>query len=217
MAEANQATQGLPATGDGTTQATAIIDAAESLYGKDPVKEPAIEGEQSGERKDWLDEGAPAVEPYNIRLPEGTFVDKPVLAEFTKWARENKLSDAQVQAAADFHLKSLGDATREAAEYRGMGEKRYQEVEGWRAELDRDPYFGGAKVKESVAAANRALSVFGTPEEVGRLKKEFERTGLGNHPVLIRGLARVAKLLGTKASSNEGKSAAAILYPNNQD
>ena len=39
------------------------------------------------------------------------------------------------------------------------------------------------------------LESFGTPEEVERLTKELERTGLGNHPILIKGLAKLFQYL----------------------
>ena len=63
----------------------------------------------------------------------------------------------------------------------------------------------GASCKNTVTEARKAHSHFGTPAEVERLKTELNRTGLGNHPVMIRGLARIARLLGNASPPKSNK------------
>ena len=156
MAEAEQS--GAPTTGEGTAggakESTEGMSLAERLYGKDGAEDQATTEKKAGEAQtEGKDTGA-AVAPYNLRLPEGTIItDEPLMKEFTAWARENKFTDEQAQKAADLHLKAVGSYAREAAEYREIGEKRYTEVKAWGAEFQNDPQFGGAKAKETVAAA----------------------------------------------------------------
>lgn len=101
----------------------------------------------------------------------------------------------QTQRWADLHLRATGELTREVAEFRQMGEKRYSEVEGWKTEFQNDLYFGGAKAEQTLSQARKVVNSLGLPEEVARIKTELNRTGLGNHPVLIKGLARLARFV----------------------
>jgi len=81
--------------------------------------------------------------------------------------------------------------------------------------IHRRSTYGGSHLQTTVAAARRALSHFGTPAEVERLKAKLNSTGLGNHPVMIKGLARIARLLGNAAPpSNKPKTVQEIMYPN---
>ncbi len=220
--EADQ-TQGAPATGEGTAEGAAdsTVSVAERLYPKQGAEEQAgteaqKDGEKPTEGKDRLDkraeETAQPPEHYDLKLPSDVVINAEMRGEFEGLARENGLSNEAVQRFADMHLKSVGEAVRE---WTAMGEKRFDEVKGWGAEFDRDPYFGGARAKETVTAAKNVLNAFGTPAEVARLKAELNKTGLGSHPVLVRGLARLARLLGDKLPrSNDGKTLAQRMYPN---
>ena len=100
-----------------------------------------------------------------------------------------------MQRFADLHPRAIGDSARQVAEYQEIGEKRYDEVMSWKQEFQNDPEYGGANSDETLAQAREALKSFGTAEEVERLGKELERTGLGNHPILIKGLAKLAQYL----------------------
>ena len=71
-------------------------------------------------------------------------------------------------------------------------------MQGWEQEFKGDDEFGGSNTEETLTQARKALNQFGTVEEVKRLKAEFDRTGLGSHPVLIRGLARLARFIDTE-------------------
>jgi len=217
MAEAEQ-TGGVQMGGEGTSQVAKepTETLAERLYPNEGAKDPATVEKKPGEAQTPVKsaETVAAPEPYNLRLPADTLIDQPLMNEFTAWARENKFTDEQAQKAAELHLKAIGPYAQEVGEYREQGEKRYTEVKGWGAEFQSDPQFGGAKAKATVSDALRCLDVFGTPAEVQRLRREFERTGIGDHPVLIRGLARVARLLGDKLPrSNGSKMLAQRMYP----
>lgn len=178
---------------------------AEVLYGKEPAKEPAKEAPKAEQPKSdkadgknyltKLAEDAAAADRYDLKLPDGVLVDEPLMRDFNKLAREHGFNNDQAQRWADLHLRAIGDVHRQVAEYEQVSEDRYTEVKGWETEFQNDPEFGGANAKETIAQARQALESFGTPEEVARLTKELERTGLGNHPILIKGLAKLAQYL----------------------
>ncbi len=217
--EANQ-NQGAPASGEGTeaSNTESAVSLAERLYPKEAAEEQANaekeagEGEQT-EGKDT--EAGVTAEPYNLRLPSGVIIsDATLMTEFTQFGRERGLTDTDAQRLTDWHLKASGEYIRQAAEYRETYDKRVNEVDGWGAEFQSDPYFGGAKAQQTLAAAKSVLNTLGTPAEVERLKVELNKTGLGSHPVLIRGLAKLSRLLGDKLPSNKEKTLAQRLYPN---
>ena len=213
-----QKPEGAPSGGEATAQSTAESTQAlaERLYQEQGAEEQAGE-KRDGEGKDTQEKAAEeaakegVLEHYDLRLPDGVIVNAEMRGEFETLARENRLSTEAAQRFADMHLKSVGEAVRE---WTAMGEKRFEEVKGWATEFDRDPYFGGAKKAETVQAAQRVLNTFGTPEEVARLKAELNKTGLGDFPVLVRGLARLARLLGDKLPANQPTDRAHRLYPN---
>ena len=185
---------------------------ADVLYEKDGTEEQAGEGERP-EAKDTETEAA----PYDLRLPEGTFVDQPLLNEFTVWARENDFTDEQAQRAADLHLKSI------AAYNQRLQDDARQQVKAWGDEITNDKELGGARVQETVAAAEKLFSLAETVPgmNLARFKADLVRTGMANHPDLIR----VARYIGTHVgddnlfiadrSSGGGptKSDAEVLYP----
>nr|DAP31199.1 MAG TPA: putative protease [Caudoviricetes sp.] len=57
------------------------------------------------------------------------------------------------------------------------------QVEDWEAASRADPEFGGDKLDESLATANR---VFAAYDPQGEIRKMLTETGYGNHPALIR-------------------------------
>ena len=142
--------QDRPAAQPGAAEPTV----AEVLYGKEPAKEPAkkpAKAEQpksdKADGKNYLDklaEDAVAADRYDLKLPDGAIVDEPLMRDFTKLAREHGFNNDQAQRWADLHLRAVGDTVRQVAEYQEVGEKRYDEVMGWRQEFQNDPEFGGA-------------------------------------------------------------------------
>ena len=120
--------------------------------------------------------------PYNLRLPEGTFVDKPLLTEFTAWARESNFTTQQAQRAADLNLKSI------AANHRQLQAESQAQVKKWGDEVRNDRELGGANLPETIAAAEKLFTLAETIPGVNltRFKNDLVRTGMANHPDLIR-------------------------------
>ncbi len=195
----SQTTESAPASKSGSAERPL----AEVLYGKEPAKEntkeaPKAEPSDKADGKNYLNklaEDAAAADLYDLKLPDGAIVDDGLMRDFTKLGREHGFTAEQMQRFADLHLRAIGDSARQVAEYQEIGEKRYDEVMSWKQEFQNDPEFGGANSDETLSQAREVLESFGTPEEVARLTKELERTGLGNHPILIKGLAKLAQYL----------------------
>ena len=57
------------------------------------------------------------------------------------------------------------------------------QVQDWEAASRADPEFGGDKLDESLATANR---VFAAYDPQGEIRTMLTETGYGNHPALIR-------------------------------
>lgn len=144
-------------------------------------------------------------------VPEGITLNPELLGEFKAMAKGMKLNQEQAQQLTDLGVKLT---ERLAADQRqGVESQKNQWLQAARA----DNEFGGDKLAENLAVAARAMQVFATPE----LKAVLDKTGLGNHPDLIRAFVRAGKLIsedglvagGTQPAGGAGKSLADKLYP----
>lgn len=161
------------------------------------------EGEQA-EGEQSKPEGAP--EKYEFKAPEGKDFSPQVLSAFSDAAKELNLT----QDAAQKMLDKIGPAFAERQEA-AMTEARTQ----WANDSRSDKEFGGGKLDENLAVAQKALEKFGSPE----LRTLLNESGLGNHPEIIRAFYRAGKAIsedsfvGGKASAPNASDARS-LYPN---
>lgn len=143
--------------------------------GEDP--KPAEEPKPGDDPKPK--EGAP--EKYDFKAPEGQTFDSEVLNAYSEVARELNLTQEGAQ--------QLLDKVGPIIEQRQMA--RIQEVRtGWLDASKTDKEFGGEKLTENMAVAQKALD-FATPE----LKQLLNDTGFGNHPEIVRFFYRVGKAM----------------------
>lgn len=159
------------------------------------------EGQTSGKADD-----AKSVVPekYEFKFPDGITVDEVVLGKFDPVARELGLSNDQGQKLADLYL-GLEQARQEAWK---------ATTEGWVDVVKKDAEMGGENFTATVAAAQAANKRFGSPE----LTQFFNTSGFGNHPELVRFLAKIGKAMGPDAiergnTAPEPKSAEEVLFP----
>jgi hypothetical protein len=95
------------------------------------------------------------------------------------------------------------------------------QAEKWAAAIKADKELGGDKLAANLAVAARAVDAFGTPA----LKEFFNKSGLGNHPELIRAFNKAGSLIsedsvvpggGKPAGEGVGRTAherhASVLY-----
>jgi len=119
-------------------------------------------------------EGVPeAYQPFSA--PEGIVIAPADLEAFTPIARELGLDQAKAQKLITLH------AEREAANHLAT-------VKAWESATMADPENGNAS---TIFVARGVVHDYGTPA----LRDALNQTGLGNHPELVRLLARVGAAL----------------------
>lgn len=131
--------------------------------------------------------GAP--EKYEaFTVPEGFAIDPEMLAEFSPVLKELNLPQAAAQKVIDFAPKLIEKATQQAAasflEQTGL-----KGFDTWAAAVKTDKELGGDKLAENLAVAKKAMDTFGSPE----LRAVLSKTGLGNHPEMVRAFYRAGK------------------------
>jgi len=156
-----------------------------------------------------------APEKYEFTAPEGTALDAEVLAEFEGAARELGMPQAEAQALVDKLAPKI--AARAAAAVQAQQAEAVAQISAqWADSAQADKEIGGDALPQSLAHANRALKQFGTPE----LRSLLEDSKLGNHPEVLRFLARAGKatsedtaFMSGKATGAASKTLAERLYP----
>jgi len=140
---------------------------------------------------------------YEFKIPDGVETDQKTLDEFTKVAKELKLSPESAQKLVDLRAAAVQTAKEQHA----------ATVAGWADAVKADKELGGDKLAENLAIAKKAIDL-GPPE----LKTLLEDSGLGNHPAVFKWAHAVGKALSEdtfKAGSSApavGKSTASVLY-----
>jgi hypothetical protein len=148
--------------------------------------------------------------------PEGPRADVKSAAEYglegednlTKWFADEAFKHGLTKSQA-LALKVGWDGLREQAETHARNEAAKAVVllqKAW-----------GDSYDTNMAAANKAISTFGSPELVA----ELERTGFGRNPHMVKFVHNLAKLLsedsfitGATGGGGTNTSAADVLYPN---
>jgi hypothetical protein len=194
--EASSSTLLSGTVGEGTTQQSG-----------DPAKPAAetakpAEGQQQTETK--TEPGAP--EKYEFTAPDGTTYDPAVVESFSEAAKAANLT----QGAAQKMLEAMAPK---------MAERQLQQVQatvaGWEAASKSDKEFGGEKLQENLAVANKALKAYASPELLTLLKS----TGFANHPEVIRLMVKVGQsvkedgFVGGQAATPP-KSLTSVMYDN---
>lgn len=208
---------------EGTTLATAGADAASRDAGpvegaEDKLVEGAedkpvegaegkpVEGAESkpAERV----EGAP--ETYaDFKLPEGVKIDEGLTSAALPVFKELNLTQEQAQRLIDIQAKGVQDAAQAHVD------TWKETVDGWRMETKADKEIGGEKLAETLDFSKQAVEKVGTPG----FKKFLDDYGIGNHPEVVRFLARVGRAtaddkfhLGSPAGGDDNKTQAERMY-----
>jgi hypothetical protein len=163
------------------TEASATTPAAtQSTETPAAAAAPAATATETPEAKatrEAAEAAAVVPEKYEFKTPEGVTLDAEVATELEAYAKANKLTQGDAQKIADL---KVAEQTRLAA----------AQTE-WRTAAEADSEFGGPKLKENLAIAQKALQ-FASPQ----MKTMLERTKLGNNPEVIRWMYRVGQKLG---------------------
>ena len=140
-----------------------------------PVTEPVTKVESA------LEDKAPE---YKFKLPDGVNEGASVVNHVTDVAEKFKLTQEQAQellnTQASYDAKA---ATESDAEYA-------RAVNAWAKDAKADGEIGGNEWRETIRRSNVAIEKYGTTE-----LRDFLKAGVGNHPEVIRFLARVGATL----------------------
>lgn len=156
------------AAADGATTSATTADAGATTEGKPEGGETAAEG---------------APDTYaDFTLPEGVALGTDLATEFGGLAKGLNLTQEQAQQVLDIGAKlALKGAADQVATIQTVQET-------WRNETRTDKEFGGDKLPENLARAKAAMEATSTPQ----LQVLLDKSGLGNHPEVIRHFLKVA-------------------------
>lgn len=181
-----------PTTGDGAP-ASALATAA---TGEGTTADGGL-GQEAGGSKDVKPDQAAELQ---IKLPDGVTADAATLKEFAKVAKEAGLTSESASKLAAWNLE------RRDAEAKASQADWVKQGEAWRAELEKDAEVGGPKWAETQAAWRRAWARFGDKDALAAI----EGMGLGNHPAIMKLMARVGRSIkeDDSATPQGGKTSA---------
>lgn len=153
----------------------------------------------------------PEPQTLELKLPEGSLLSADHVEKVKAWAQENKLSSEEAQKILE------RDSSTYKTFHEGQAQLVKNTIEKWPEQLKADPEFGGAKYEETVTMAKRGLDAYGDAQ----LKEELNKTGLGNHPLILKAFARVGRAMaddsfiqGSTEVPAVRKSTADVLYAN---
>lgn len=165
----------------------------------------------AGKKPDDVADKVPEDGKYNLTMPEGVDVDQGLLDALGPQFKEFGLTNAQAQKLADKFIEA------QTARMGKQSETWANTISKWADDAKADPEIGGAKWDGTVSAAVRAVNTLGSPA----LKEYLNATGGGNHPEVIRFMAKVGAMIkedspaiGGAEGAGKPADAAHILFPN---
>lgn len=185
-------------------------------YENDPAKSEAenaaakAEHDKTKPAADAADK-VPTDGKYDLKMPDGVELDAELATALGPEFAELKLTNAQAQKLVDKYIEIQGArGAKQSETWAGT-------VSKWADDAKADKEIGGDKWDGTVKTSRRAVDTLGTPA----LKEYLEYTGGGNHPEMIRFMAKVGAMIkednpATGGAEGAGKpaDAAHILFPN---
>ncbi len=170
---------------EGTTPLTEAPATTEA-----PAAEAAGEEGKPAEVKDseadtTTEDGAPE-EYEDFVIPENMELNQEMVDAFKPIAKELDLPQDKAQKFVDLWSEGQKEQAQATEDYWN------NVMVEWQTTAKNDKEIGGQAFDDNIASAKRALDTFGTTE----LLEALETTGMGNHPEIIRVLARVGKAIG---------------------
>lgn len=154
--------------------------------------------EQVADKSLLTKEGAdePALyDPDKLTLPEG-FQKNESFSTFNEWAKENGLKHEAAQKLIDLYATTAkSNAEAQAQVWREQNEK-------WQGEVKADKEVGGENLKGVLQTISKVVDNSDLTDPQFREALDF--TGAGNHPAIVRTLARWAKALSEGAPVTGG-------------
>jgi hypothetical protein len=182
---------------------TSTAPAPTLLSGDTPAEEPSTEAAVAPEKV--------VPDTYEaFTLPEGVALDPEIDAKLKETAKELGLTQEQAQKIADLGAQQ---SARWVGDLNAQVEATSQ---SWVDAAKADPEIGGNRLGDTLSASKLALDRFATPE----LKELLETSRLGNHPEVIRLMAKVGRAISDDSFVPSGdtrttpKTLSERLYPN---
>lgn len=157
-------------------------------YENDPSKTP----EENAALKAEHDKTKPAAgddttvpEAYDLKMPEGVPLDDKLLEAVTPVFKDLFLTNAQAQALTDKFTEVMQQRVT------AQGENWANTISGWADQAKADKDIGGDNWDATVSTGLRAVNILGTPE----LRDYLNASGGGNHPEVIRFMAKVGAMI----------------------
>jgi hypothetical protein len=150
---------------------------------------------------------------YALTMPKDGVLEAEAVERMTAFAKANGLSNDAAQKALDHtNAELVADRAKQieanAASFQTLAR------ETWVNEIKADKEFGGDKFDATIIDSKRAADIAFTPAE----KEILNQTGWGNHPLLVKGMARLGRRMGNDTlvtgggSGGEKPNAAQLLY-----
>lgn len=168
-------------------------------------------------------DAAPVVpETYDLKLPDGVEVDPSFIERTAAKARTLGLTNegGQKLLEADIAEAQAREAAHDKAWAPGTGTEWLARDAAWKQAVLADPELGGNPIKRAatVNTANLVLSKYFDASVAEWLKD----SGLGSHPEIIRGLARLGRgmsegslVLSPQTDTSPPKTLVERMYENN--
>lgn len=176
---------------------------------EEPTSEAKKEEPKTEPTKPSTEVATTPVDYENLKLPPGSPLPAAQLASFKQEAKEQGLTLEEAQGV----LEVKNDAAR--AVITSQNEALIQARQDWKAAWLKDPEYGGDKATESTELAKRAWDRLADSE----LKTLADQTGFGDHPAVLRMMARLGRMFsedkvvrGNVGASPKQKSPEEILY-----
>lgn len=191
---------------EGEQPPAAPTDAPAAVAGdwKEYEADPAKSDEDNAAAKAEHDKAKPAeTDPadkvpedgkYDLKMPDGVELDAELAEALGPDFKDLGLTNAQAQKLVDKYI-----ATQ--AEKSAKSEQNWENLQQqWIADAKADKEIGGAKWDQTVALSRRAMGKLGSPD----LHEYFRQTGFGNHPEVIRLMAKVGVMISEDSPANGG-------------
>lgn len=191
---------------EGEQPPAALTDAPAAVAGdwKEYEADPAKSDEENAAAKAENDKAKPAeTDPadkvpedgkYDLKMPDGVELDAELAAALGPDFKDLGLTNAQAQKLVDKYIATQQDrAAKQTEAWAGT-------VQKWADDAKADKEIGGAKWDQTVAASRRAVGKLGSPE----LREYLNASGGGNHPEMIRFMAKVGAMISEDSPANGG-------------
>lgn len=174
-----------------------------------------------------------APEKYDLKLPEKAKVDAALSERTAATARTLGLSNEAAQKTLDFIAQEVASQSERAVataaadwsaptkENPDGGTRWREQEEAWRAASLADKDLGNGNPQQLATTAGLVKRVLATYFDKDSIEF-FEKSGLGSHPALLKGFAKIAKAAGESTlvrpegeKLNEGKRPADVMYDGN--